>query len=81
MRRQAKTINFGIIYGMGAFGLARRLGISRQMASGMIERYFERYRGVKHYIDAVVEAARKLGYTETILGRRRPHSGTEQPQP
>ena len=72
MRRQAKTINFGIIYGMGAFGLARRLGISRQMAKGVIERYFERYRGVRNYIDTVVEAARKLGYTETILGRRRP---------
>ena len=72
MRRQAKTINFGIIYGMGAFGLARRLGISRQMAKVVIERYFERYRGVRNYIDTVVEAARKLGYTETILGRRRP---------
>ena len=72
MRRQAKTINFGIIYGMGAFGLARRLGITRQLARGVIERYFERYRGVKDYIDSVVEAARTLGYTETILGRRRP---------
>ena len=72
MRRQAKTINFGIIYGMGAFGLAKRLGISRQIARGVIERYFDRYRGVKQYIDKVVEAARKSGYTETILGRRRP---------
>jgi DNA polymerase I len=72
MRRQAKTINFGIIYGMGAFGLARRLGIGRQMAKGIIERYFERFRGVKRYIDTVVESARKTGYTETILGRRRP---------
>ena len=72
MRRQAKTINFGIIYGMGAFGLARRLGITRAMARGMIERYFDRYRGVRSYIDTVVEAARQSGYTETILGRRRP---------
>ena len=72
MRRQAKTINFGIIYGMGAFGLARRLGITRQIAAGVIERYFDRYRGVKQYITAVVEAARESGYTETILGRRRP---------
>ncbi len=72
MRRQAKTINFGIIYGMGAFGLAKRLGITRQMAAGVIDRYFDRYRGVKQYITAVVEAARKSGYTETILGRRRP---------
>jgi DNA polymerase-1 len=72
MRRQAKTINFGIIYGMGSFGLARRLGISRQIAKGVIERYFDRYRGVKQYINAVVETARKHGYTETLLGRRRP---------
>ena len=72
MRRQAKTINFGIIYGMGAFGLAQRLGISRQMAKGVIERYFARYQGVRRYIDSVVEAARKSGYTETLLGRRRP---------
>ena len=71
MRRQAKTINFGIIYGMGAFGLARRLGITRAMARAMIERYFERYRGVKRYLDTMVEAARQSGYTETILGRRR----------
>jgi DNA polymerase I len=71
MRRQAKTINFGIIYGMGPFGLARRLGISRQMAKGVIERYFERYQGVRHFIERVVEAARKQGYTETLLGRRR----------
>jgi DNA polymerase I len=72
MRRQAKTINFGIIYGMGAFGLAKRLGISRQMAKGVIDRYFHRYRGVKQYIDTAVQAARETGYTETILGRRRP---------
>jgi DNA polymerase I len=71
MRRQAKTINFGIIYGMGAFGLARRLGISRQIARGIIERYFDRYRGVRCYIDAVIESARKVGYSETLLGRRR----------
>jgi DNA polymerase-1 len=72
MRRQAKTINFGIIYGMGAFGLARRLGVSRQMAKEMIEHYFRRYEGVRSYIDRVIETARKLGYTETLLGRRRP---------
>jgi DNA polymerase I len=72
MRRQAKTVNFGIIYGMGAFGLARRLGISRPMAGGIIERYFDRYRGVKQYIETVIEIARKQGYSETILGRRRP---------
>jgi len=72
MRRQAKTINFGIIYGMGAFGLARRLGITRPMAQAMIDRYFQRYQGVKAYIESVVAAARQAGYSETILGRRRP---------
>lgn len=57
---------------MCAFGLDRWLGITRQMAKGVIDRYFERYQGVRRYIDTVVESARKLGYTETLLGRRRP---------
>lgn len=71
MRRQAKTINFGIIYGMGPFGLAQRLYISNTMAKAAIDRYFERYRGVKQFIDASIETARKAGYTETLLGRKR----------
>ena len=71
MRRQAKTINFGIIYGMGAFGLARRLRISNKMAKAAIERYFERYEGVRRFIDSTVQKTRELGYSETILGRRR----------
>jgi DNA polymerase-1 len=71
MRRQAKTINFGIIYGMGAFGLAQRLRISNKMARAAIERYFERYEGVKRFIESTVAKTRKLGYCETMLGRRR----------
>lgn len=71
MRRQAKTINFGIIYGMGAFGLAQRLRISSKTAKGAIERYFERYEGVKRFIDSSIEKTRSLGYCETMLGRRR----------
>ena len=71
MRRQAKTINFGIIYGMGAFGLAQRLYISNKSAKVAIDRYFEKYRGVRSFIDSVVARAREAGYTETLLGRRR----------
>lgn len=71
MRRQAKTINFGIIYGMGAFGLAQRLYISNKSAKAAIDRYFEKYRGVRSFIDSVVARAREAGYTETLLGRKR----------
>jgi len=71
MRRQAKTINFGIIYGMGAFGLAQRLRISNKMAKAAIERYFERYQGVRRFIDSTIETVRSLGYTQTLLGRKR----------
>lgn len=71
MRRQAKTINFGIIYGMGPFGLAQRLYISNKTAKAAIDRYFEKYQGVRTFIDSVIETARKAGYTETLLGRKR----------
>lgn len=71
MRRQAKTINFGIIYGMGPFGLAQRLHITQKSARAAIDRYFERYRGVKRFIGEIVQTARDLGYSETLLGRRR----------
>lgn len=71
MRRQAKTINFGIIYGMGPFGLAQRLHISQKSARAAIDRYFERYRGVKRFIGEIIQSARELGYSETLLGRRR----------
>lgn len=71
MRRQAKTINFGIIYGMSAFGLAQRLRITNKMAKTAIEQYFTRYKGVKDFIEETVATARRLGYCETLLGRRR----------
>ena len=72
MRRQAKAINFGIIYGMGPFGLAQRLRISQKMAKAAIDRYFERYEGVKRFIEEMTEKGRERGFSETLLGRRRP---------
>ncbi|MCL5966699.1 MAG: DNA polymerase I [Deltaproteobacteria bacterium] len=70
-RRKAKVINFGILYGMSPFGLSRELGIGGKEAKRYIEQYFERYPGVRAYIDGVVAAARKDGYVQTIMGRRR----------
>ena len=70
MRRRAKAVNFGLIYGMSAFGLARQLGIERGEAQGYIERYFERYPGVREYMDETRERARDRGYVETVFGRR-----------
>jgi DNA polymerase-1 len=69
-RRYAKTINFGLIYGMGAFGLAQSLGIERSAAAAYIERYFERFAGVRRYMDQTKESARQKGYIETLFGRR-----------
>ncbi len=69
-RRAAKAINFGLIYGMSAFGLARQLGIERGAAQQYVDRYFERYPGVKRYMDETRERARELGYVETVFGRR-----------
>jgi DNA polymerase-1 len=69
-RRYAKTINFGLIYGMGAFGLAASLGIERAAATQYIERYFARYPGVKRYMDETKTSAREKGYVETLFGRR-----------
>lgn len=70
-RRKAKAVNFGIIYGMSAFGLAERLGISRGEASDIIKMYFEEYAGIKEYMNSSIALARERGYAETILGRRR----------
>ena len=70
MRRRAKAVNFGLIYGMSAFGLARQLGIERGEAQAYIERYFERYPGVRAYMDETRERARDRGYVETVFGRR-----------
>jgi DNA polymerase-1 len=69
-RRSAKAINFGLIYGMSAFGLARQIGVSRTQAAEYIERYFERYPGVRAYMESTRERARELGYVETLFGRR-----------
>ncbi|MCR5036434.1 MAG: DNA polymerase I [Bacteroidales bacterium] len=71
MRRHAKAVNFGIIYGMSAFGLAERLGISRSEAASIIESYFTEYGGIQQYIKNNIEFARQHGYVETMLGRRR----------
>ena len=69
-RRDAKAINFGLIYGMSAFGLARQLNIPRGQAADYIDTYFARYPKVRDYMDATREAAHKQGYVETLLGRR-----------
>jgi DNA polymerase-1 len=69
-RRYAKTINFGLIYGMGAFGLASSLGIERSAATSYIERYFARYPSVKRYMDETRASAKDKGYVETLFGRR-----------
>ncbi len=71
MRRKAKTANFGIIYGISAFGLAQRLNISRTEAKELIDGYFENFPRVKAYMDESIEMARKNGYVQTIMGRRR----------
>jgi DNA polymerase-1 len=69
-RRSAKAINFGLIYGMSAFGLARQLGISRTEAQRYVDLYFERYPGVKRYMDETRRQAREAGFVETVFGRR-----------
>lgn len=69
-RRRAKAINFGLIYGMSAFGLGRQLGIERAEAAAYIDRYFERYPGVRHYMDSTRAMAHEKGYVETVFGRR-----------
>jgi DNA polymerase-1 len=71
MRRKAKTINFGIIYGISAFGLAERLAIPRREAAEIIEAYFQEFPAVKEYMDSAINQARDQEYVETLLGRRR----------
>ena len=70
-RRHAKVANFGIIYGISAFGLSQRMGISRTEARNFIEEYFRSYPGVKEYMDRVIAQAREKGYVETLFGRKR----------
>ena len=69
-RRYAKVINFGLIYGMSSFGLARNLGIETKAAAAYIDRYFQRYPGVKNYMDETRASAKEQGYVETVFGRR-----------
>jgi DNA polymerase-1 len=71
MRRFAKTINFGVIYGMSEFGLEQATDLSRQEAGQFIKAYFEKYKGVRAYLDATKREAAEAGYVQTILGRRR----------
>ncbi|MGK2848458.1 MAG: DNA polymerase I [Minisyncoccota bacterium] len=71
MRRQAKVFNFGILYGMGAFGLAQSANIEQSVASGFIRDYFQKFSGVAHFIQTMKDDARQKGYVETELGRRR----------
>ena len=70
-RSRAKAVNFGIIYGMSAFGLAERMELSRSEAADIIKKYFEEYAGIKEYMNRSIALAREHGYAETILGRRR----------
>jgi len=79
MRRQAKVINFGIIYGMSAFGLAKELGIPQKLAQSYIDEYFRKYGGVRRYLERTLDEARRVGYVQTLLNRRRylPELGAE----
>ena len=70
LRRSAKTINYGIVYGIGAFGLAQRLGIPQAQAKAYIESYFEQYPGIRDYMDKAKAEAREKGYVTTLYGRR-----------
>ena len=79
-RRAAKAINFGIIYGLSAFGLAQQLGIEQKEAAKFINAYFSRYRGVKEYLDQVLVETRKSGETRTLFGRVRPIPEINSPQ-
>ena len=81
-RRSAKAINFGLIYGMSAFGLAKQLGIERDAAQAYVDRYFERYPGVRAFMERTREQARDQGYVETVFGRRLylPDIGARNPQ-
>lgn len=71
MRRRAKTVNFGIIYGISAFGLAERVGISRTEAGAIIDAYFEQFPGIKKYMDDTINYCREHGFVKTLLGRKR----------
>ena len=80
LRRHAKAVNFGIVYGISDFGLARNLHISRKEAGDYISRYFERYPGVRAFMDKVVAEAHETGYVTTMFGRRRSDDGLRRPR-
>ncbi len=82
IRRQAKAINFGVIYGISGFGLARNLRIPRKEAQGFIDRYFERFPGIRTYMDATVEYAKEHKYVKTLFGRKihTPEMGSKGPR-
>jgi DNA polymerase-1 len=71
MRRKAKMVNYGIAYGISAFGLAQRLGIPRKEAAEIIEQYFKQFPGIREYMNDTIAFARKEGYVQTVTGRRR----------
>ena len=77
MRSNCKAVNFGIIYGQGAFGLSRTIGIPIPQAKQFIEDYFARYSSIKQFMEEVVNQSKKTGYAETILGRRRNITGLD----
>jgi DNA polymerase-1 len=81
IRRRAKAINFGIIYGISAFGLANQLSIPREEAGSYIKKYFERFPGIRDYIEETKETARRDGYVETIFGRRIHYPDIRSPNP
>ncbi len=81
VRRRAKAINFGIIYGISAFGLANQLGISREEAGAYIKTYFERFPGIRDYMEATKKRAHEHGFVETIFGRRIHYPGDQHQEP
>src|SRR5690606_15244704 len=81
VRRRAKAINFGIIYGISAFGLANQLSIPRDEASAYIRKYFERFPGIKDYMESTKAFGREHGYVEAIFGRRAPYPESRASNP
>ena len=81
VRRRAKAINFGIIYGISAFGLANQLGIAREEAGAYIRKYFERFPGIKDYMDATKKACRADGFVTTVFGRKCHYPRINSPNP
>src|SRR5205823_12201258 len=71
MRRKAKMVNYGIAYGISAFGLSQRLGIPRKEAAEIINQYFKQFSGIRKFMDETIAFAREHGYVETVTGRRR----------